>query len=204
MPEAATSVSLKSKVLGTYPVSWKDLQFIQQEEFKELPQEARAKLKASILTNQFTEPFKVWKDPESEIIYCLDGKHRSIILHELMSEGSDIPDQLPGTFIDCADKTEAAKLVLVFSSIYARITETGLIDFQKMYSLDMEELSGIIDLPYVKTDLEIGVDQSPFDDQGIGVKNQYGVIVMCKDEADQEDVFKQLSEKGYECKIVVT
>lgn len=43
-----------------------------------------------------------------------------------------------------------------------------------------------------------------FGDDGIGDKNQYGVIVICADASEQEKVFNSLSEKGYECKIVVT
>lgn len=43
-----------------------------------------------------------------------------------------------------------------------------------------------------------------FDDPGIPAKSQYGVIVMCADDKDQEKVFSELTERGYKCKIVVT
>ena len=35
-------------------------------------------------------------------------------------------------------------------------------------------------------------------------KEQYGVIVMCKDEADQEKIYNELSSQGYDCKVVAT
>lgn len=35
-------------------------------------------------------------------------------------------------------------------------------------------------------------------------KEQYGVIVMCKDEREQEEVYNTLLELGYECKVVTT
>lgn len=35
-------------------------------------------------------------------------------------------------------------------------------------------------------------------------KEQYGVLVTCSDEADQEMIYNQLIEKGYECKVVAT
>lgn len=35
-------------------------------------------------------------------------------------------------------------------------------------------------------------------------KAQYGVIVICKDEADQRDVYDRLTAGGLECKVVVT
>jgi len=44
----------------------------------------------------------------------------------------------------------------------------------------------------------------PFSDEGVGYKEQYGVIVKCTSEREQEQIFKRLSEEGFECKIVVT
>jgi hypothetical protein len=44
----------------------------------------------------------------------------------------------------------------------------------------------------------------PFDDSGITAKNQYGVIVMCANEAEQEHIFSRLTGEGFNCKIVVT
>lgn len=35
-------------------------------------------------------------------------------------------------------------------------------------------------------------------------KNQYGVIVMCTDEAHQAEVYEQLKDEGFDCKVVVT
>lgn len=35
-------------------------------------------------------------------------------------------------------------------------------------------------------------------------EEQYGVIVMCDDEPHQEQVYTELTEAGYECKVVVT
>jgi hypothetical protein len=44
----------------------------------------------------------------------------------------------------------------------------------------------------------------PFNDDGITSKNQYGVIVMCANEAEQEHIFTRLTGEGFNCKIVVT
>lgn len=35
-------------------------------------------------------------------------------------------------------------------------------------------------------------------------KEQYGVIVICKNEEDQEKVYNKLLDQGYECKVVTT
>jgi hypothetical protein len=147
MPQTHQKPTLTSRVLSTASVNWKDLQFIQQDDFKELPEDARKRLKASILANEFTQPFYVWQEQETGVQYCLDGKHRTLILRELIQEGYDIPDILPATFIDCKDKTDAARLVLVYSSMYAKVTQDGLIDFLSLYGLNYEEMMLTIDLP---------------------------------------------------------
>lgn len=47
-------------------------------------------------------------------------------------------------------------------------------------------------------------DKDYFDDPGLHAKSQYGVIVLCDNEQDQESKFKQLTDAGHNCKIVVT
>lgn len=52
-----------------------------------------------------------------------------------------------------------------------------------------------------------GVEESekdPFIDDGILAQNQYGVIIVCASESEQEQVFNKMQGDGYICKIVVT
>ena len=53
-------------------------------------------------------------------------------------------------------------------------------------------------------DHEEDEDKDPFDDEGILAKNQYGVIIICSDEEEQQTVFNKMQGEGYKCKIVVT
>ena len=46
--------------------------------------------------------------------------------------------------------------------------------------------------------------ENPFEDTDSGYKSQYGVIVTCETEKDQEGVFQRLTAEGFKCKIVVT
>ena len=139
-------IGLSSRIIKTQPIDWRNLKFIQQENFKDLDESAKHKLKASLLANSFSQPFYVWEDESGEL-FCLDGKHRVIILEELVNEGYDVPYLLPATFIQCDNKKEAAKLVLIYSSIYAKISQQGLFDFIKEYELQMNEFNGEIELP---------------------------------------------------------
>jgi len=41
-------------------------------------------------------------------------------------------------------------------------------------------------------------------DTGFKYKEQYGVIVMCKDESEQEKIYSRLVGEGFECKVVAT
>ncbi len=49
-----------------------------QETFKKLPRRAKQKLKDSIKNNDFVQSFKVWEEPNTHMIYCLDGFHRTL------------------------------------------------------------------------------------------------------------------------------
>ncbi len=143
----AAKQAIASRVLGTEPVRWRELRFLQDATFKALSETEKQKLKASVLANEFAQPFYVWRDISDGVIYCLDGRHRTMVLEEMIAEGHTVPDVLPATFIHCDSKTDAAKLVLVYSSSYARITEEGLAGFLETYDLNLTELSESISLP---------------------------------------------------------
>lgn len=138
--------NIQSRVLKTELINWRELCFIQNDNFKELSPEARHKLKASIIANNFTQPFYIWEGNEG-IKWCLDGKHRTMLLEELINEGVNVPYELPATFIHCENKKEASKLVLIYSSMYAKITQEGLFDFVKLNELAFEELKLEMDIP---------------------------------------------------------
>ena len=136
---------IKNRVLKTELIDWKSLEFIQDENFKEWIDDGDKKLLESILKYQFADPFKVWENEGT--IYCLDGKHRFLDLKHLQEIGVNIPEQLPATFIDCESIEEAAELVLVYSSAYAKITQQGMFDFVSKFNLDVPSLRDRINIP---------------------------------------------------------
>lgn len=137
---------ITDRILKMELVNWQELKFIQQDDFKELPKTERQRLKASFVENNFADPFKGWEDENGER-YCLDGKHRTILLKELIEEGVDVPLLLPMLFMDCKDKKDAARLVLVYSSSYASITMEGMNTFVRNYELDLNDLREFVNLP---------------------------------------------------------
>jgi DNA modification methylase len=147
MHQTQVRKTLSSRIIKTAPVNWRALLFIQNNDFKDWTLEAKQRLRNSILANRFSQPFYVWQKPDTCDIFCLDGMHRHLILQELAAEGMEIPLELPATFIECQDKKEAALLVAIYSSIYARVTQQGLVDFIQQYDLSFDEMKTVIDLP---------------------------------------------------------
>ena len=47
-------------------------------------------------------------------------------------------------------------------------------------------------------------DDDPGTPPGFNYQEQYGVIVMCENEARQKETYEKLSSMGYECKVVAT
>lgn len=137
-------MKIESRIVKTEAIDWRKLQFIQQEDFKEWIGNGDKKLQESLLKYQFCDPFKVWEN--EGILYCLDGRHRYLDLVSITESGYNVPDMLPATFIDCKNLKEAAELVLVYSSAYAKITQTGLFDFVKAFDLNFPELQNMINL----------------------------------------------------------
>jgi DNA modification methylase len=136
---------ITSRVLKTVPIKWEELQFVQQENFKEWNNNGDKKLLDSILKYQFVDPFKVWESEGK--LYCLDGRHRFLDLQKAKESGVDVPVMLPATFIDCSNIKDAAELVLVYSSAYAKITQQGLLDFVQNFDLDFPEMQSMLNIP---------------------------------------------------------
>ena len=85
-----------------------------------------------------------------------------------------------------------------------KVSEFAVWDLEK---LDIE-LEAISDLEMVDFGFEsLGADDESTEpagttDSDFNYEEQYGVIVMCKDEAEQEQVYNRLVEEGFECKVV--
>ncbi len=137
---------IKSRILKMEMVKWRDLKWIQGT-LKEMKKDSYIKLKKSLLSNNFAMPFHVWDDGKTQ--WICDGHHRQRVMVEMEKDGITIPDILPAVFIDCKDKKEAQKLVLVYSSIYAHITDEGLYEFIMTSELNFDELKEEIDLPEI-------------------------------------------------------
>lgn len=137
--------SIKDSIIKTEMVDWRALQFLQDSDFKTTDKARMEKLKQSIKKHGFIMPFFVWSNKGTN--YCVDGFHRKVDLEMLAEEGFNVPNELPAIFVDCKNKKDAVEKLLLFSSVYANITDEGLYKVQNDYGLDIPNLEGLIDLP---------------------------------------------------------
>ena len=95
-----------------------------------------------------------------------------------------------------------------------RIAELAELDDNTLKSV-LEDLRGRIDIDltgFTVPDIEAMLEEkqggnaesedSIGDTEGITVSQQYGVIVMCESEGEQEKTYNKLVEMGYTCKVV--
>jgi DNA modification methylase len=138
------AIKINSRIIKTDLIKWRDLEFIQDDNFKEWIDGGDTKLIQSILKYQFCDAFKVWES--NGRLFCLDGKHRFLDLIKVSELGHGVPDLLPATFIDCDNEKEAAEMVLVYSSAYAKITQQGMFDFVSKFNLNLPKLIDAINI----------------------------------------------------------
>jgi len=141
-------LEIANKIIKSELIDWRNLEWLQGK-LKAIPENSLKKLKQSLINNSFVQPFNVWDNGK---LWILDGHHRKLAMEQLEAEGYTIPDKLPANFVQCKDKKEASKMVLVYSSIYAKADEGSLKDFLDEAGLDFADVSLEIDLPELNLD----------------------------------------------------
>lgn len=119
-----------------------------QGDLKTITKEDFDKLKKSLIKDGISLGFHVWHNNGK--IYIADGTHRRLALLALRDEGYHIP-ALPCNPIKAKNKKEAAKVILISSSRYAKITEGGLSDFMIDMELNLDDLDNM-DIPDLNMD----------------------------------------------------
>lgn len=135
--------NISSKILKTDLVEWRKLRWFSTD-LKKISGKSLDKLKQSLINNNFIQPFNVWQAGRTLLI--LDGQYRMKAMQALEKDGYDIPEQLPANFIECISRSEAARLVLCYSSIYANLTDVGLSEYIAFNRISLQEINMEIDL----------------------------------------------------------
>ncbi len=183
---------MNNRIEKTKLINWKEIKLFQPSNLKKMSDIQLKKLKTSLVNNGFSTPFYVWENKEK--IYCLDGHHRIPALKLLEDEGVIIPKMLPANFIDCKNKKEAKKAVLIFNSHYADILQDNLSEW--ISDLNLDELNSEIDIKDINFDFPISEtendDEVPEDVKPITKLGDLWELgrhrVLCGDSTKIEDV----------------
>ena len=99
-------------------IDFKNLKPLQGDLKREITDEAKIKLKNSILKYGFFVPVFVWKNNGKN--YILDAHQRQKVLLELEVDGYEIPE-IPIVEIQAKDRKDAAEKLLQINARYAKI-----------------------------------------------------------------------------------
>lgn len=146
--------NIKERITKFGVVKWAEVTPLQSSDFKKYKPEQIQKLKTSIIKNGFATPLFIWETKGENVL--LDGFHRIIALKELEAEGQSVPEEIPALFVDCKNRKEAKKVLLLLNSHYAEIQKDALWDF--IDGLELEDLVAEIDIPGMDFD-DISPDQ---------------------------------------------
>lgn len=173
---------------------------------KEHPPEQVEQIAASIRAFGFNDPIAV---DENNVV--IEGHGRLLAAQELglkkvpvislshLSEGERKAYALAHNKLTLNSGWDVEKLQLELEGLqeldFENLELTGFsLEELERFSLDeSDKLSEAGDIE----------DESEKTEVSIQYENQYGVIVQCESEAQQERVFTELSEAGYSCKVVV-
>lgn len=183
-----------------------------QGDLKSLSEPNYKRLKFSLVKYGFSFPFFVWNDKGTK--YVLDGHQRLKVLAAMKDEGYKIPP-LPVVFVDAKNRKEAKEKLLAATSRF------GVIDHQGMYSYLVDAEISIEDLPqfdfadlhlenfmdYYKSanDKPTAEDRKKAEeelDEKMAVNKEYLVIISADNEEEQAELFQELSERGFQCKVM--
>jgi len=165
-------------------------------------------IKQSILTFGMVEPI-VWNRQTGNVV---GGHQRLTVLRDLGYE------EVTVSVIDVDEAQEKAlnvalnkisgewddeKLAALLDELAADADEM-LIGLTGFTDEELEEMFAPGDEGGPPTPAEDDDEDPPSREANFNYQEQFGVIVLCKDEDEQKAVYEQLVEQGFSCKVVAT
>lgn len=172
-----------------------------QGDLKTLSPDNAQKLRNQILDIGFSEPIAVWRSGGEN--YILNGHQRLSVLLGMEADGYDIPP-IPVSYVEARSYGEAKRKVLALTSQYGEITHGGLDEF-----LAETDIADLDDFRFPEIEME---DLEAFDDFGEGdadaerqeveIQEDPALLITCETEADCEQLFEEMRERGFECQVL--
>lgn len=161
------------------------------------PSEQIDQIAASIQEFGFNSPILAWHNGEGEP-EIVAGHGRLIAAKKVGLE------TLPVVFLDHMSEEQRRAYVIVDNSTnLSSGFDMGILsaELDAILDIDMEQF-GVDIAAAIIGDEEADETDAVGSEPSFNYKEQYGVIVMCSDEADQERVYNRLTGEGYTCKVV--
>jgi ParB-like nuclease family protein len=179
-----------------------------QGELKNLSEENYQKVKGEILRLGFSFALHAWVNDQGRIC-ILDGHQRITTLKRMKQEGFEIP-KIPVVMVEADNYQDAKQMVLAGTSQYGEMQEQGLYDFIAEAGLDWRQVADSCRFPEIDmSDFastffgengEQGSDENP--EGGPTDERQHIVSIHCKDEAAMNEIYSELQERGFECRLI--
>lgn len=179
-----------------------------QGNLKDLNEKNYKRLKNSLQTEGFIFPLFVWEDPSTGDKYSFDGHQRLRLIQREIPGGI----MLPYVRVEAIGREDAKKKLLLFNSNYGEVTKDGWDEFIAEFSdtsfvNNMTTFSGFLDENWnVSTDDDASkVDNASSNSDSVvndADTTTYRVEAVCVSEREQEQLFNELTERGFSCKVL--
>jgi len=174
-----------------------------QGNLKSLSEKNYERLKNQILKDGFSEPVSVWINEGKN--YILNGHQRIRTIQKMVSEGYSC-EPIPVSIINADSIQHAKKKLLALASSYGKVEKEGLYEFISESDIDLTDLDDNFNFheldmdKFIKEfDASVTVDDSDGNDD---VPNEVIIVVECKDELQQEQLFEEFNQRGIKCKLM--
>jgi hypothetical protein len=144
-------MKIESRNGATVRLPWKELQWLQHPDLKDFTVTDFERLKAAVKKYGLIRGLNGWKAPDGTF-FILDGCHLQVVLLALEKEGHQLPQEVDVHLKLCKDRQEAAEFVLLYSSIYARMTYEGLESHMHEFTLTPVDVDEVTDIPFLSMD----------------------------------------------------
>jgi len=189
------TMKIKNRIYKSELVEWEKVNDLQPELLKEHYNISH--LRKSILKYGVSKAYDIC-EIEGEL-YWLDGHTRTEMFRTLQSEGIEIPKMLMANFCEVKNRQEAISILLEVHNIkHDPINTEVLTEWVNIEQVEVEVTS----LNVVDINEEIDKTDTEQNDLSNDLKETFEVIISCKDEKHQEQVYNKMIADGLNVRVL--
>lgn len=188
-----------------------------QGDLKILSNENYEKLKNEILEDGFSFAVHIYEDNEQAKIYIIDGHQRVATLTRMKEEGYKIP-AIPVVYVEADNLDHAKRKVLAAASQYGQFNQNGANEFiGSIHGMNLDTMMNNFVLPNIdysqitfdnqnvegeKKQVSFEVTEAEKKFKEIKDKNEFLILITCRDEKHQAELYQQFQDEDLECRLI--